>query len=384
MADVSIDQFDNKVAAGLGEVLWSWQRCDNCKPDCNGNKKCQSTTCSSYITRAKRYFQFYEAVVLDYHDELPLEGYPFKTHGDIWEAISLLTNRPELTRAEFSELISTSSLAPVEHRLLMDATALVVKIVCMVNCSNLHYTPGRLEEGNSGPLWKHHVPFTKYLQDLFPLQNHPVWSSQCGQNEVLDARKAQLKATKLMKRIKLKFCPTRNIKEHLHLNIQQNELRIFHYASFLKENLRAKKETPHLELLPRQLLLEVLDSTQRIIFPLSDAKSRKLLKSFISSKDYSFDPEMENFELSALCNTGEETISSYIYLANQLEELFQESQNPQPRTWLEKYIQRRAGARYSDLERGTDLDCVSRLEAPRIVYPDVEYDGNATTTRAIA
>ncbi|GAW22551.1 hypothetical protein ANO14919_120910 [Xylariales sp. No.14919] len=341
MANVSIDQFDDRVAVGLGEVLWSWQRCDDCRVD----KGCRSPTCPSHVSRVKRYLQFYEALVLDYHDELPVEGYPFKTHGDIWKAISLLTSRPELTRVEFAELILACSLAPVDHKLLMDATALIVKIVCMIDCSNLHYSPGRLEEGNSRPLWKDHVPFNKYLQDLFAPQNHPVWSSQYGQNEVLYARKAQLKATKLRKHLNLTFRPTHDIRDHLRLDVRRNELQIFHYASFLKENLRAKKNSSHLGLLPRQLLLEVLDSTQRILFPLSDAKSRRLLGSLVSDSDYSFDPDIEKFELSAVCNPGEEVIS-YIYLADQLEELFQESQTPQPRTWLEKQMERRSGARY--------------------------------------
>ncbi|KAJ2987490.1 hypothetical protein NUW58_g4478 [Xylaria curta] len=342
MAEVSIEKFDDRVAVGLGEVLWSWQCCDDCK----AIKTCRST-CRSPIPQVQRYLQFYEALVLDYHDELPLEGHPFKTHGDIWKAISLLTNRPELTRAEFSKLISVfhSPVAPVDYKPLMDATALVVKIVCMIDCSNLHYTPGRLEEGNSRPLWKDHVPFNKYLQDLFTTQNHPVWSSQYGQNEILSARKGQLRATKLMKHLNLTFCPTHDIRGHLRLDLRRNELHIFHYASFLKENLRTKNTYSHSDLLPRQLLLEVLDSTQRILFPLSDAKSRRLLRSLISNNDCSFDPETEKFEFSTVCNPGEEVIP-YIYFADQLEELFQELQSPQPRTWLEKQMQRRSSARY--------------------------------------
>ncbi|KAI0549183.1 hypothetical protein F4679DRAFT_584758 [Xylaria curta] len=344
MADVPIDKFDDRVAVGLGEVLWSWQCCNNC----DGNKRCRSTTCPSRTLRVKRYLQFYEALVLDYNDELPLEDHPFKTHGDIWKAISLLTNRPELTRVEFSELISAFSSSTVDHTCLMDATSLIVKIVCMIDCSNMQYSPGRLEEGNSSPPWKDQVPFNKYLQDIFTTQNHPVWSSQYDQNEVLCARKAQLKATKLRKHLNLTLCPTHDIRDHLRLDIRRNELQVFHYASFLKENLRAKKDSSHLGLLPRQLLLEVLDSTQRILFPLGDAKSRGLLRSLISNSDYSFDPEIEKFELSTVCNPGEDTIP-YIYLADRLEELFQEVQNPRPRTWLEKQMQRRSGARYSEL-----------------------------------
>ncbi|KAH8166758.1 hypothetical protein CIB48_g1520 [Xylaria polymorpha] len=61
--------------------------------------------------------------------------------------------------------------------------------------------------------------------------------------------------------------------------------------------------------------------------------------------DYSFDAEIEKFDLSTLCNPGEEVIS-YIYFADRLEELFQELQSPRPRTWLEKQMQRRSGGRH--------------------------------------
>ncbi|KAI0515091.1 hypothetical protein F5B22DRAFT_201652 [Xylaria bambusicola] len=343
MADVLINKFNDRVAIGLGEVLWSWQRCDGCQ----ANMKCQTTVCSSYISRAKRYMKYYEALVLDYHDELPLEGQPFKTHGDIWKAILLLTTHPELTRAEFSRLISAPSVAPVNHNLLIDATTLVVKIVCMTDCSSLYYSPRRLEEGNMGLVWGDQTPFEKYLQDLFATQSHPVWSSQHGQNEVLCTRRSRMRATKLRKHLGLTVCPTHEIRDHLRLDTRRNEIKIFHYTSFIKENLKAKRNSSVINLLPRQLLLEILDSTQRILFPLSDAKSRKLLRHLISNSDYAFDPEIEKFELSIFSNPGEENIP-YVYLAERLEELFQELQSPKPRTWLDKQMQRRSGARYSE------------------------------------
>ncbi|KAI1129079.1 hypothetical protein F5Y10DRAFT_291460 [Nemania abortiva] len=343
MANVSIDKFDDRVAVRLGELLWSWQRCD----DCQASRRCRSTVCSSFIPRTKRYLQYYESLVLDYHDELPLEGQPFKTHGDIWKAISLLTTRPELTRAEFSDFIAASSSLPVNHKLLIDATTLIVKIVCMTDCSSFHYSPGRLEEGKMGQFWSDQVPFNKYLQDLFTTQSHPIWSTQDGQSELLCTRRSRMRATKLQKHLGLTFHPTHEIRDHLRLDSRRNEIKIFHYASFLKQNLKANKDSSTAGLLPRQLLLEILDSTQRILFPLSDAKSRRLLRHLISDGDYSFDPEVEKFELSILSNPGEENIS-YIYLAGRLEELFQEAQSPQPRTWLDKQMQRRSGARYSE------------------------------------
>jgi hypothetical protein len=97
------------------------------------------------------------------------------------------------------------------------------------------------------------------------------------------------------------------------------------------------------EILPRQLVLEVLDSLQGILFPLSDPKSRRLLESLISS--YSLDPDIRRFDFSSIRNAGEETIK-YVYLADRLSELDSELQNPRPRGRVERFLERKSGPRY--------------------------------------
>jgi hypothetical protein len=68
-----------------------------------------------------------------------------------------------------------------------------------------------------------------------------------------------------------------------------------------------------------------------------------LLKSVTAS--CSFDPEISNFEFSSIRNPGEEK-TSYVYLAERLAGLYQEMQNPRPRGWLERQMERKSGARY--------------------------------------
>lgn len=95
--------------------------------------------------------------------------------------------------------------------------------------------------------------------------------------------------------------------------------------------------------LPRQLLLEVLDSTQQILFPLHDAQSRRLLGALV--KNHAFDPENLGFESGSLRGLEEENLR-YIYFADRLSELYEEIQSPRPRTWLDKQLQRHSSARY--------------------------------------
>ncbi len=95
--------------------------------------------------------------------------------------------------------------------------------------------------------------------------------------------------------------------------------------------------------LPRQLILEILDSVQDILFPLSEPKSKRLLRALVNT--CSMDPDITNFEYSSIRKMGEEKIS-YVYLVDRLSDLINELQNPRPRGWLERQMERKSGARY--------------------------------------
>ena len=95
--------------------------------------------------------------------------------------------------------------------------------------------------------------------------------------------------------------------------------------------------------LPRQIVLEVQDSLQYILFPLSHGKSKKLLLSLI--KHASFDPECKNWDFTSI-RRSEETVVPYHYFGSRLVDLYEELENPKPNGWLQELIERKSGARY--------------------------------------
>ena len=95
--------------------------------------------------------------------------------------------------------------------------------------------------------------------------------------------------------------------------------------------------------LPRQLALECLDSVQKILFPLTDRKSKTLLLSLTAKS--SFDPDCLRFDSASIRNKDEKDIA-YHYFGERLAELYDEMENPTPRGSLEKWLERRSGARY--------------------------------------
>lgn len=77
---------------------------------------------------------------------------------------------------------------------------------------------------------------------------------------------------------------------------------------------------------------------------MTDRKSRSLLQSLVSTA--SFDPDCLRFE-SASIRTSDERDISYFYLGTRLADLYEELENPTPRGWMEKWLERKSGARYA-------------------------------------
>ncbi|KAH8891274.1 hypothetical protein GQ53DRAFT_648927 [Thozetella sp. PMI_491] len=346
MPPLRLEELDSTVLPRLGRVLWSWDPCS----DCLRGKLCASGSCPGHrISRLQRYFQFYKAVVAAYVEESPKSPRALETHEDLCQAITVLKNQPDITKLEFLKQ-GFSTTQDYENDDLLHATALSVRVLIMVEPLAFHHSSARLEKGGFKITWKEDIAFSKFLQDAFPLGNHPVLSYMAN-DHFLDM-KAELRASKLIKHLGIAFRATHNIRSHLIYDRRENVVEIYHHAAFLKEQLRVTKgpgdfSTPFNSLktgsLPRQLVLETLDSVQDILFPLSEPKSKRLLKSLVFS--CSMDPDVSNFEFSSIRNSGEEKIR-YVYLADRLSDLYNELQNPRPRGWLERQMERKSGARY--------------------------------------
>ncbi|KAL2211712.1 hypothetical protein CC79DRAFT_216955 [Sarocladium strictum] len=353
MVQLRLEDFDSTVTPRLGHALWDWKLCS----DCEVGKQCATQSCSGQrISKLQRYVQFYKAATAGYVEEAPDTSRALRTHDDLFTAIATLRTQPDITRTVFyTKAFPRPNGSPtLDQADLLEATTLVMRIFLMIESSPVHYSSTRLESGGLRVPWRDDVPFSQYLDQLFPKTTHRVFSF--ADSETFADVKIELRATKLRKHLGVTFRATHDIRNHLAYDYRDNTIDIYHHAAFLKEQLRATKgldqplngpvsaaDTIPLGSLPRQLVLETLDSVQAILFPLSEPKSKALLKETIAS--CSLDPEISNFEYSAVRNTGEEKIS-YVYLADRLAGLHHELQNPRPRGWLERVVERKSGARY--------------------------------------
>lgn len=84
-----------------------------------------------------------------------------------------------------------------------------------------------------------------------------------------------------------------------------------------------------------------------VMFPVGDQKSRRILRSLVSCPG-GFDPDCLRLE-STLIRKKEERETSFHSFGARLAELYNELENPRPRGMLQKWLERRSGARYTML-----------------------------------
>ncbi|EKJ68475.1 hypothetical protein FPSE_11483 [Fusarium pseudograminearum CS3096] len=313
-ASISSDINQNS-ARQLAVALWSWDICQNCKKQ--KGAQCNDQGCpGSRIDQIQRYLQYYKAVVSTFTDALSTPTRNNITHSDILRIISILKSNPNATLSDIRRLVSPYTNTNAQHthdNSEADSVALAVKAMLMIDPSIIDSSSDRLERGTFRLHWKEDVPLSKYIQDSFPTHNHNVLSY--NNSELFADAKRQLKAINLKKRLKITIRATSDIRNHLLFDRRNRILEVYHYASFLKEQLRVTRDvgdcsSPSSSLkkgvLPRQLVLEILDSLQGTLFPLSDAKSKTLVRSLIAKCN--FDPDILNFEFSSVGRVGEENV----------------------------------------------------------------------------
>ncbi|KAH6645946.1 hypothetical protein BKA67DRAFT_663820 [Truncatella angustata] len=333
----------------LGEKLWGWKLCVHCRA---GNE-CKDPGCPGQRHRSiQRYYQFCEAILRPN----PLDE-PFKTkfideNDRHLQIILNVKSNPELSRQELRTIVwgTNSSVSLTTMSATIDRA---VRTMLMVDCVPSYQPSGRLEEGQSRLPWGDGLPLSKFLEEAFPKHQHHVLSSINHPRRI--KFKSELRADRLKKRLGITFRGTSDLRDHLRLSYTSSGiiLNIYHHVGFLKEQLILTKAKSCGEgfsqsikvcgALPRQLMLETIDSLQGILFPVASKKARKLLDRLVATEQW--DPEIRIYEFGTIRNREEYNIP-YYYLAEHLSELQNGLENPPPRGWLERQIERRTADRY--------------------------------------
>lgn len=236
MTAIFSDESDGKQVSRLFQTLWSWELC----ADCQNGQICNSQECPGCrISHLERYLQYYKAIIAIYLEMGSTSERLINSHKSLFAVISILKSHPNVTRAEISQLAFPTADTNPGCLDDTDALALIVKVLLMIDPSALHHSSDRLEKGAFRVHWKSDIPFSKFVQDIFPIGNHPVLSY--ANSELFVHMKSELQATNLKRRLGIIVTATSDIQNHLHFDRRRNVLEVFHYAAFLKEQLRVTR-----------------------------------------------------------------------------------------------------------------------------------------------
>ncbi|KIW26149.1 uncharacterized protein PV07_09269 [Cladophialophora immunda] len=336
----------------LCEVLWSWKICLSCK----AGQGCTTPHCSwPRSQRLAGYFAFYKDITALYVPEFLPGSHPaLRSHEDLFEIIRVLKSQPDVPRFQLTKhYFSTrdGGNAPMPPISDQDrAVSLAVRAMAMVKCSAEKQSLDFVELGTKSLQWRQEISLSQFVTEAFPETSHPALSEKDNTGSSLEI-KAQLTAQRLKKIAGLKFQPTSDLGEHLKLDQKLGVVHIFHHTAFLTEHLIASQSISttvsvgkaiELANIPRQLALESLDSVQRILFP-PDIHSQSLLRSLVSKA--AFDPDCLRFE-SAPYRSDDENDITYHHFCSRLMDLYDETISPTPRSLVDKWVEKRSGARH--------------------------------------
>jgi hypothetical protein len=265
-------------------------------------------------------------------------------HEDLLKIIRTLLEDPLVTRSKLkSELfkLQINGLRTASDQDL--AIDLAVKIMTMLDGDLRHTNHAELEDGNHGTLWLEES-FASFLKGSLPSLDCLEHSEP--ESDVLRQAIESLSGHSLIKHAQLEFQGTDNIRDHLKLDRKSGVVYIYHHAAFLKECLRATREfngNSTNALLPRQICLELLDSVQKVLFPVWIDRSRALLKSLVI--DLRLDPEILQYD-AKLIRREDEQETRFVYFGTRLKILYAELNCPQPRDSLGKWLERKSHNRH--------------------------------------
>jgi hypothetical protein len=176
--------------------------------------------------------------------------------------------------------------------------------------------------------WRDRLSAKLFLAEAFP----EARDSAEVRNAAVDLTASQLK-----KHGKLQLKATNDIRSHLVLDHEERTVWIFHHTTMLRESLKCGEGDEEACMLPRKLILEVLDTLHLVLFPPNPA-SYKLLDQLV--RRHGFDSGLLAYA-SASYRTSVDSESSYSYFGGRLLALHNEMQSPRPHGWLQERLGRK-------------------------------------------
>jgi hypothetical protein len=321
---------DNATRQRLGQLLWHWTLCGQCtaKPSC-----AQRTCPWSQANGFDAFWSLYEKLTNAYCPDRLGRRAALKSHTELLDAVQKFkvghaTPRRRLLREIFEDGCTEGEKPPTLHD-QNRAFNIGASITLLMDFGILHDAANVSSGSICNAAWRDGMSADAFVNEVFPRG-----SMSSDVRGVL----ADLNAKKLTKYAKLRLKATNDIRRHLVLDLKERVVWIFHHSTVLRETLLATANDTIICGLPREVILEVLDTIHKVLFP-PDLGSQKLLAYLVVKNGW--DKGLLS-DMSTSYRDDNDPDISYAYFGDRLEELHRELQTPTPHGWLQRRLKRKS------------------------------------------
>jgi hypothetical protein len=312
----------------LGQLLWNWKLCGQCTT----RASCSQTLCPwNRQNSLNAFWELFDSMTRAYKHEDIACNKAINSHSDVLDIIkSIKGDRTASQQQLLSKMFQSCGQAgqpprPTEQKRAFDISAGVLLLMDFNVLHDLANVSGSI----ISPIpWRDEVSVDDFVKEAFHDETPPA-----NVNRML----VEIKAKKLVKDAKIRLEPTNDLRRHMVLDQKEKVVWVFHQTTALREMLMSSDNDPASCILPRAMLLEVLETIRLVFF--SDSGSRKLLKSLVSK--HGWDAGLLS-DLSIPYPKQSDAEVTYAYFGDRIEELHNELQNPTPHGWFEERLNRRS------------------------------------------
>ncbi|KAF2823928.1 hypothetical protein CC86DRAFT_468904 [Ophiobolus disseminans] len=325
----SLGPVENDTRQKLGQLLWEWKLCG----ECDTAPSCTQRGCPwSRAETLRLFWDLYERMTDAYCPERLGRKAALSSHGGLIDMMRTIKECRSIARQDLLlEHFEAHRVGGDRPPTLNDqnrAFNIGASLLLMMDFGVLHDAANSVEGNHPRIQWRDRVSMNNFVDEAFPSMLTKVDMRSITVN---------LTAMQLKKNGKLRLKATNDVRRHLVVDHEERTVWVFQHDSMLRELLRAGDPNQYAGVLPRELILELLDTIHIVLFP-SNPESYKLLESLVSKNR--FDSGLLTLASVPYRKSGDPEVS-YTYFGERLVALKDELQSPRPHGWLQERLGRK-------------------------------------------
>jgi hypothetical protein len=326
MSDYPLETVTDADLQNLGRCLWKWQLCGNC----DGKPGCRSSTCPwSRKDRVQPILTRYERLCSYYIPDI-VKRQALRSHQDLLDVMQLIQGQPSETKKQLMAQHFVSASKPIPASDQERAFNLAVSVLLSVNCGVPSDCADNLEDSVDSFPWASELSVTDFVDAAIERRANRA-SGQALRSFLTPG----LSAERLNSKAGLRFQPTDDIRSHLRLDPRSRVVYIFDCTAALEETLSATRQSSQHGILPRALLLEVLHTIYKVMFP-PGRESKRFARHL--TRKCGFEKNFLRYRIRWYGRDDDPDVD-FSYFGGRLRELIDELNDPSPRNWFERLFE---------------------------------------------